>query len=180
MRVTLCRSGGSEVHGGQRINQLWQSQHTLLLIGPVLELADNPSWRFLQLKRLISPPRCNVLKAWTQGQTICLMPGRCLSTRPPSCYNPLQTNCRDPQLLHLQNRRDFFSIYREKRRVFFSIYRWCICSRRRPSWSFLKRNIEQSTLCPRLVQRPRSVRWNNKFTICGNGERQQNWNLRIK
>ena len=26
-----------------------------------------------------------------------------------------QTNCRDPQLLHLQNRRDFFSIYRRRR-----------------------------------------------------------------
>ena len=30
------------------------------------------------------------------------MPGRCLSTWPPSCHNPLQ------DLLHLQNRRDFF------------------------------------------------------------------------
>ena len=51
MRVTLCRSGGSEVHDGQKINQLRQ----MLLIGPFLELSHNPSLKFIQLKGLISP-----------------------------------------------------------------------------------------------------------------------------
>ena len=51
----MCRSRGSEVHVGQKINRLRQSQHTILLIGPFLELADNPTLRLLQLKRLISP-----------------------------------------------------------------------------------------------------------------------------
>ena len=169
MRVTLCRSRGSEVHGGQNINQLQQSQYTLLLIGPFSELADNPSLRFLQLKRLISPHDAMFWKHELKVRPFAY----CRADASQHGRHHVIIPCRQtPQLLHLQNRR-----------VFFSIYRWCTCSRRSASWSFLNRDIEQSTLSSRLVQGARSVRWslwNNKYTICGNGERQQNWNLRIK
>ena len=87
---------------------------------------------------------------WTQGHSIYLVLARCLSTKPPSCYNPWQTNCWDPQLLHLQNWRDFFSIYRRWRRT------W---SRRRASCIFLNRDIEQNSLSSRIVQGARSIRW---------------------
>ena len=85
---------------------------------------------------------------WTQGHSIYL--ARWISTKPPSCYNPWQTNCRDRQLLHLQNWRHFFSIYRRW---------WCTWSQRRASCIFLNRDIEQNSLSSRLVQGPRSVRW---------------------
>ena len=45
------------------------------------------------------------------------------------------------QLLHLQNRRDFFSIYR-----------CCTCSQRRASWSFLQKSSAIIQLHFKLVQ----------------------------
>ena len=52
----------------KKINQLRQSQHTILLIGPFLELADNPSLEVSLTQKINLPPRCNVLKDKDKGK----------------------------------------------------------------------------------------------------------------
>ena len=87
------------------------------------------------------------------------MPGRCLSKWPPSCYNPLQTNCRDPQLLHLQNRRDFFSIYRRRRgESSFPFIGGALAAGGELVGVFSKETAEQSTLtCPLALSREQDL-----------------------